>query len=158
MVGRLNVVDQVGAGSASLLRRVSRLAVLTDLAVLVVSDPAAVGVEAAGKSVSIFESALAVDPAGAIMPIGVPLMAGPGTISLVVADAPAALTRRMLVSPLSCTRAMGPYLFQQLMPRLRSWLGQSQELMLQRLIGLLITALAMLILVNGLRVTYPILA
>ena len=53
---------------------------------------------------------------------------------------------------------MGPYLFQQLMPRLRSWLGQSQELMLQRLIDLLITALAMLILVNGLRVTYPILA
>ena len=53
---------------------------------------------------------------------------------------------------------MGPYLFQQLTPRLRSWLGQSQELMLQRLIGLLITALAMLILVNGLRATYPILA
>ena len=85
------MVDPVGAGSASLLRRVSRLAVLTDLAaVLVVSDPADVGVEAVGGSVGFLGSALAVDPAGAILPIGVPLMAGPGTISLVVADAPAA--------------------------------------------------------------------
>ena len=84
------MVDQVGTGSASLQRRVSRLAVLTDLAVLVVSDPAAVGVEAAGESVGIFGSALAVDPEGAILPIEVPLMADPSTISLVVADAPAA--------------------------------------------------------------------
>lgn len=89
-MGWLNGVGQVGAGSASRLRRVSRLAVFTDLAVLVVSDPAALGVKAAGGSVGFFGSALAVDPAGAILSIGVPLMAGPGTISPAIAEAPAA--------------------------------------------------------------------
>ena len=42
-MGWLNVVGQVSAGSASVLRRVSRLAVLTCLAVLLVADPAALG-------------------------------------------------------------------------------------------------------------------
>ena len=37
-------------------------------------------------------SGLSDDPAAAIVPIGVPLMAGPGTISLVVAEAPDAWT------------------------------------------------------------------
>ena len=41
-------MGQVSAGSASLLRRVSRLAVLTYLAVLLVADPAALGTEDAG--------------------------------------------------------------------------------------------------------------
>jgi len=45
----------------------------------------------------------------------------------------------------------GPYLFLELTPRLRGGLGQSQELVLQRLIGLWITAVARQILVNGLR-------
>ena len=69
-------MDQVGARSASLLRRVSRLAAFTNLVVLVVSDPAALMVETAEGSVGFFLNALAVDPAGT-MPIRVPLMAGP---------------------------------------------------------------------------------
>jgi small neutral amino acid transporter SnatA (MarC family) len=51
--------------------------------------------------------------------------------------------------------AMGPYLIPLLTPRLRFWLGQSQELVLQSLIGLLIIAVAMLILVTGLRTLSP---
>jgi multiple antibiotic resistance protein len=54
--------------------------------------------------------------------------------------------------------AMGLYLFLQLTPRLRGWLGQTRERVLQRLMGLLITAVAVQILVNGLKGCFPILA
>jgi len=42
--------------------------------------------------------------------------------------------------------------------RLRGWLDQTRERVLQRLIGLLITAVAVQILVNGLKGCFPILA
>ena len=90
-------------------------------------------------------SGLADDPAAAIVPIGVPLMAGPGTISL-------------LVSLVIGAMAMGLYLFLQLTPRLRGWLGKTRERVLPRLMGLLITAVAVQILVNGLKGCFPILA
>jgi len=145
-VGLLSVVGQAGAGSGSRLRRISRLAVLTYLAVLLEGRPALLG------------SGLADDPAAAIVPIGVPMMAGPGTISLVVAEAPDAWTGRLLVSLVIGPMAMGLYLFLQLTPRLRGWLGQTRERVLQRLMGLLITAVAVQILVNGLKGCFPILA
>ena len=72
-------------------------------------------------------SALADDPGAAIVPIGMTLMAGPGTISLVVAEAPDAWTGRLLVSLVICAMAMGLYLFLQLTPQLRGWLGQTRE-------------------------------
>lgn len=103
-------------------------------------------------------SALADNPSAAIVPIGVPLMAGPGTISLVVAEAPDAWTGRLLVSLVIGAMAMGLYLFLQFTPRLRGWLGQTRERVLQRLMGLLITAVAVQILVNGLKGCFPILA
>jgi multiple antibiotic resistance protein len=90
-------------------------------------------------------SGLADDPAAAIVPIGVPLMAGPGTISL-------------LLSLVIGAMAMGLYLFLQFTPRLRGWLGKTRERVLQRLMGLLITAVAVQILVNGLKGCFPILA
>ena len=79
-------------------------------------------------------------------------MAGPGTISLVVAEAPDAWTGRLLVSLVIGAMAMGLYLFLQFTPRLRGWLGKTRERVLQRLMGLLITAVAVQILVNGLKV------
>ncbi len=103
-------------------------------------------------------SALADDPAAAVVPIVVPLMAGLGTISLVVVEAPAAWTGRLLVILVICSMAMGLYLFLPLTPRLRGWLGQTREPVLQRLVGLLITAVAVQILVNGLQGCFPILA
>ncbi len=54
--------------------------------------------------------------------------------------------------------AIGLYLFLQFTPRLRGWLGQTREWVLQRLMGLLITAVAVQILVNGLKGCFPILA
>ncbi len=110
----------VGARSASLLRRVSRLAALTNLAVLVVSDPAALGVETAEGSVSFFESALAVDPAGTILPIRVPLNADP-------AQPHRRLWSSCRVNPATAGNpgdlhhGHGPYLFLELTPRLRGW-------------------------------------
>jgi multiple antibiotic resistance protein len=168
-VGLLSVVGQAGAGSDSRLRRISRLAVLTYLAVLLVacwwgsgllglfgiSLPAfrvagglillPLGLRLLEGRPALLGSGLADDPAAAIVPIGVPLMAGPGTISL-------------LVSLVIGAMAMGLYLFLQFTPRLRGWLGKTRERVLQRLMGLLITAVAVQILVNGLKGCFPILA
>ena len=175
-------MGQAGAGSGSRLRRISRLAVLTYLAVLLVacwwgsgllglfgiSLPAfrvagglillPLGLRLLEGRPALLGSGLAEDPAAAIVPIGVPLMAGPGTISLVVAEAPDAWTGRLLVSLVIGAMAMGLYLFLQFTPRLRVWLGQTRERVLQRLMGLLITAVAVQILVNGLKGCFPILA
>ncbi|MCP9788110.1 MarC family protein [Cyanobium sp. Maggiore-St4-Cus] len=181
-LGLLSVVGQAGAGSDSRLRRISRLAVLTYLAVLLVacwwgsgllglfgiSLPAfriagglillPLGLRLLEGRPALLASPLADDPAAAIVPIGVPLMAGPGTISLVVAEAPDAWSGRLLVSLVIGAMAVGLYLFLQLTPRLRGWLGQTRERVLQRLMGLLITAVAVQILVNGLKGCFPILA
>ena len=180
-VGLRSVVGQAGAGSGSRLRRISRLAVLTYLAVLLVacwwgsgllglfgiSLPAfriagglillPLGLRLLEGRPALLGSALADDPAAAIVPIGVPLMAGPGTISLVVAEAPDAWTGRLLVSLVIGAMALGLYLFLQFTPRLRGWLGQTRERVLQRLMGLLITAVAVQILVNGMKGCFPIL-
>ena len=98
------------------------------------------------------------DPAAAIVPIDVPLMAGPGTISLVVSEAPDAWTGRLLVSLVIGAMAMGLYLFLQFTPRLRGWLGHTRERVLQRLMGLLFTLVAVQILVIGLKGCFPTLA
>lgn len=65
-MGWLNVVGQVDAVSASLLRRVSRVAVINCL-------------EVPWRFIR-----------QGLLPIGVPLMSGPGTISPAFAKAPAA--------------------------------------------------------------------
>ena len=52
---------------------------------------------------------------------------------------------------------MGLYLFLELTPQLRGWLGQTQERLLQRLMRLLIIAVAVQILVNGLKGRFPVL-
>jgi multiple antibiotic resistance protein len=100
-VGLFSVMDQAGAGNGPRLRRVSWLAVLTYAAVLLVAcwwGPGLLGLF--GISLQAFRIAgglillplglrlldgqpvllgtgLADDPAAAIVPIGVPLMAGP---------------------------------------------------------------------------------
>jgi len=181
-VGLFSVVGQAGAGSVSRLPRISRLAVLTYLAVLLVACWWGKGLlgffgisltafRVAGGLIllplglrllegrpALLSSGLADDPAAAIVPIGVPMMAGPGTISLVVAEAPDAWTGRLLVSLVIGAMAIGLYLFLQLTPRLRGWLGQTPVRVIQRLMGLLITAVAVQILVNGLKGCFPILA
>jgi len=181
-VGLFSVVGQAGAGSVSRLPRISRLAVLTYLAVLLVACWWGKGLlgffgisltafRVAGGLIllplglrllegrpALLSSGLADDPAAAIVPIGVPMMAGPGTISLVVSEAPDAWTGRLLVSLVIGAMAIGLYLFLQLTPRLRGWLGQTRVRVIQRLMGLLITAVAVQILVNGLKGCFPILA
>jgi len=181
-VGLFSVVGQAGAGSVSRLPRISRLAVLTYLAVLLVACWWGKGLlgffgisltafRVAGGLIllplglrllegrpALLSSGLADDPAAAIVPIGVPMMAGPGTISLVLAEAPDAWTGRLLVSLVIGAMAIGLYLFLQLTPRLRGWLGQTPVRVIQRLMGLLITAVAVQILVNGLKGCFPILA
>jgi multiple antibiotic resistance protein len=82
----------------------------------------------------------------------------PRTISLVVAEAPEAWAGRLLVSLVICAMALGLFLFLLLTPRLRYWLGQTRERVLQRLMGLLITAVAVQIMVSGLKGCFPILA
>lgn len=97
-------------------------------------------------------SSLADGPAAAIVLIGMPSMAGRGTSSVVVAEAPEAWAGRLLICLVICAMALGLFLFLMLTPRRRNWLGQTRERVLQSLMGLLITAVAVQIPANGLRV------
>jgi len=118
--GLVNGVDKVGARSAFLLRRVSRLAAFTNLAVLVESDPAALGVDIAEGSVGFFGSALAVDPAGRILPIRVTLMAGPAQPHRRLWSS-RRVNPAIAGNPRDLHHGHGPYLFLELTPRLRGW-------------------------------------
>ncbi|MFM7513712.1 MAG: MarC family protein [Cyanobium sp.] len=181
-VGLLSVVGQAGAGNRERLRRISRVAALTYGVVLVcacwwgpallnlfgISLPAfrvagglillPLGLRLLEGQAALPASAIAHDAAAAVVPIGVPLMAGPGTISLVVAEAPASWGGRLLVSLIIGVMALAFYLFLLATPQLRGWLGDTREQVLQRLMGLLITAVAVQILVTGLQGCFPILA
>lgn len=181
-LGLLSVVGQAGAGNVQRLRRISRVAVLTYLAALLAAcwwgpellDLFGISLQAfriAGGLIllplglrlleghsALPDGALSDDPSAAVVPIGVPLMAGPGTISLVVAESPATWIGRLQLSLVIGAIALGLYLFLLATPRLRGWLGDLRERVLQRLMGLLITAVAVQILVNGLQGCFPILA
>lgn len=65
---------------------------------------------------------------------------------------------RLLVSLIIGVMALAFYLFLLATPQLRGWLGDSLEQVLQRLMGLLITAVVVQILVTGLQGCFPILA
>lgn len=69
----------------------------------------------------------------AVVPIGLPMLAGPGTISLVIAESPADLPGRLLLSGLIVALALVVFL-------------------------VLIASVATQMLVSGLRESFPVLA
>jgi multiple antibiotic resistance protein len=92
-----------------------------------------------------------------VVPIGLPLLAGPGAISLVVAEAPEQWPGRLALSAVIALLALGIYLVLLVSMPLRRALGELQEKVISRLMGLLLSAIAVQMLVSGLRGCFPVL-
>jgi multiple antibiotic resistance protein len=93
-----------------------------------------------------------------VLPIGLPLLAGPGAISLVVADSPAAWQERLALSGVITLLALGIYAILRVAMPLRRAFGELQEKVISRLMGLLLSAIGVHMLVGGLRGYFPVLA
>jgi multiple antibiotic resistance protein len=93
-----------------------------------------------------------------VVPIGLPLLAGPGAISLVVADSPADWQGRLALSGVITLLALGIYAILRVAMPLRRALGELQEKVISRLMGLLLSAIGVQMLVGGLRGCFPVLA
>ncbi|WP_216904401.1 MarC family protein [Synechococcus sp. CCY 9618] len=181
-IGLLPVVVEAGGGNPLRIRRISRLAVLTFLCTLIAAcwwgqallDLFAITLEAFrvagglillpiglrlidGREVSHGVLDGTEDSAG-VVPIGLPLLAGPGAISLVVADAPPTWSGRLALSGVIVLLAIAIYLLLIASMPLRQALGNLQEKVISRLMGLLLSAIAVQMLVNGLRGCFPVLA
>ncbi len=181
-IGLLPVVVEAGGGNPVRIRRISRLAVLTFLCVLIAAcwwgqallDLFAITLEAFrvagglillpiglrlidGREVNHGMQDGSQDSAG-VVPIGLPLLAGPGAISLVVADAPPTWTGRLALSGVIALLAIAIYWLLVASMPLRQALGELQEKVISRLMGLLLSAIAVQMLVSGLRVCFPALA
>jgi multiple antibiotic resistance protein len=181
-IGVLPVVAKASEGDPTKVRRISRLAVLTFLLILLAAcwwgqallDLFAItldsfrvagglillpiglrlieGMEVGHPDVANDEGSLGV------VPIGMPLLAGPGAISLVVADAPSDWEGRMALSVIITLLALAIYLVLLVSMPLRRALGELQEKVISRLMGLLLSAIAVQMLVGGLRGCFPVLA
>ena len=181
-IGVLPVVAKASEGDPTKVRRISRLAVLTFLFILLAAcwwgqallDLFAItldsfrvagglillpiglrlieGMEVGHPDVANDEGSLGV------VPIGMPLLAGPGAISLVVADAPSDWEGRMALSVIITLLALAIYLVLLVSMPLRRALGELQEKVISRLMGLLLSAIAVQMLVGGLRGCFPVLA
>jgi multiple antibiotic resistance protein len=94
----------------------------------------------------------------AVVPIGLPMLAGPGTISLVVAEAPAEPLGRLLLSGVIVALALVVFLVLGSAIRLHHTLGELRVRLISRLMGVLIASVATQMLVSGLRASFPVLA
>jgi multiple antibiotic resistance protein len=94
----------------------------------------------------------------AVVPIGLPMLAGPGTISLVVAEAPAEPVGRLVLSGVIAVLALVVFLVLASAIRLQRSLGELRVRLISRLMGVLIASVATQMLVSGLRESFPALA
>ncbi|SBO44727.1 MarC family protein [Cyanobium sp. NIES-981] len=185
-VGVLPLVIQAASANPHTVRRISRLAATTYLLTLVLScwwgqpllDLFGISLPAfriAGglillpyglrliEGISIGSSPMALDHEGdvrmmAVVPIGLPMLAGPGTISLVIAESPADLPGRLLLSGLIVALALVVFLVLSSAIRLHRTLGELRVRLISRLMGVLIASVATQMLVSGLRESFPVLA
>jgi multiple antibiotic resistance protein len=182
-IGVLPVVVKAAEGDPVRVRRISRLAVLTFLVTLTAAcwwgqallDLFAITLDSfrvagglillpiglrliEGQDVaSEGNDELATETLG-VVPIGLPLLAGPGAISLVVAEAPTDWPGRLALTAVIALLALGIYLVLMVSMPLRRALGELQEKVISRLMGLLLSAIAVQMLVGGLKGCFPILA
>jgi multiple antibiotic resistance protein len=94
----------------------------------------------------------------AVVPIGLPMLAGPGTISLVVAEAPVDPLGRLVLSGVIAALALAVFLVLAGAIRLQRSLGELRVRLISRLMGVLIASVATQMLVSGLRESFPALA
>jgi len=181
-IGALPVVAKAAGGEPGRVRQISRLAVLTFLftllaacwwgqalldlfAITLDSFRVAGGLILLPIGLRLIEGLEVGHPevdndAGTVgvVPIGMPLLAGPGAISLVVAEAPPAWIGRLALSGIIALLALGIYLVLLVSMPLRRALGELQEKVISRLMGLLLSAIAVQMLVSGLKGCFPALA
>jgi multiple antibiotic resistance protein len=93
----------------------------------------------------------------AVVPIGLPMLAGPGTISLVVAESPADPLGRLVLSGVIVALALVVFLVLGSAIRLHHTLGELRVRLISRLMGVLIASVATQMLVSGLRASFPVL-
>ena len=94
----------------------------------------------------------------AVVPIGIPIMAGPGTLSLVISQAPQAVPGKLALSAVLSLIALGVYLLLRAALPLSHWLGPLAIGVLTRLMGVLLAAIAIELMLDGLLESFPALA
>jgi multiple antibiotic resistance protein len=88
-----------------------------------------------------------------IIPLGIPMLAGPGSISTVmvlVSQAPDWAHSALILCAIAITAAIS-YLILAAADRVRSLLGETGIRILTRMMGLLLTAIAVQFVLNGLK-------
>lgn len=93
-----------------------------------------------------------------VVPIGLPMLAGPGTISLVVAESPADPVGRLALSGVIAALALVVFVVMGSAIRVQRTLGELRVRLISRLMGVLIASVATQMLVSGLRESFPMLA
>jgi multiple antibiotic resistance protein len=94
-----------------------------------------------------------------IVPLGIPLMAGPGTMTLVIASPSAtSLPGRLGLSGVVLVVSVLIYLVLAFGDRIGAHLSSSVLQVITKVMGLLLTAIAMEMLFSGLARTFPVLA
>lgn len=181
-IGVLPVVARAAGGDISRVRRISRLAVLTFLSTLLAAcwwGQALLDLFAITLDSFRVAGGLILLPIGlrliegmevnhpdvmsdsgslGVVPIGLPLLAGPAAISLVVADAPVSWQGRLALSGVITLLAAGIYAILLVSMPLRRALGELQEKVISRLMGLLLSAIGVQMLVGGLKGSFPVLS
>ena len=98
-------------------------------------------------------------PIKGVVPLGIPLLAGPGTLTVVIADPEAAsLSGRLGISIVVLLLGLVVYLIFASGDRLAKRISTSSLQVLTKVMGLLLTAIAIQMLINGLSAVYPALA
>ena len=91
-----------------------------------------------------------------VVPLGIPLLAGPGTLTVVIADPSAAsLGGRLEISFVVLLLGLVVYLIFAVGERLASRISTSALQVLTKVMGLLLTAIAVQMLINGLISVFP---
>ena len=94
-----------------------------------------------------------------VVPLGIPLLAGPGTLTVVIAAPEAAtLTGRLGISVVVVVLALVVYFIFSAGERLSSRLSASVLQVLTKVMGLLLTSIANQMLITGLQGAFPVLA
>ena len=94
-----------------------------------------------------------------VVPLGIPLLAGPGTLTVVIAAPEAAtLSGRLGINVVMLLLALVVYLIFSAGERLSSRLSASALQVLTKVMGLLLTSIAIQMLITGLQGAFPVLA
>lgn len=92
-----------------------------------------------------------------IVPIGIPLLAGPGTISAIIiySELDASISHKILVNFVVLTAGILIYLLYRVSLSLGGKLGQTTSLIMEKIMGLLLAAIAVEFILDGIVAHFP---